>query len=170
MKQIFYLLCFSIFCLSSCDTKSPTTTSTPSIDVTKENPKIPRNGTTKIPAQKSPQSGPVVESEVRVEEAPVNDQSVNYGTFAQAICDCAAASNALNDKMQAYSQAGNSEQFRAMVPKVNQAYEESVECAKQRVRELNSEYSIRKLFKRMKGTCGTYHDKLVSQMIFALKR
>lgn len=168
MKSLFIIALFSCCFLMSCDTNG-TTEST-----VQEQPQTPKNNLntseSKIPTPKQPQKSALVESEVQIAETPVSDSGVDYNTFSKAICACAEKSNELNSKMQRFSESGNSAAFTEMVPKVSEAYDRSVACAKGQADALNSEYSMQKLIKSMKGNCGDFHDKLIWQIFLALKK
>lgn len=158
-----FLLIFATLFIS-CDNNSTSTNNAP-IERPKENPKFGN----KIPAQPG-QKNPMVESEVLIPEAAVNDGKVNYEVFAKQICECAKRSNELNSEMESYANAGNSAEFTRMTPIVNASYLQTVDCAKEVAFGLQSEYSMNSLLKNMKSTCGTYHDKLIFDIVLGLKK
>ena len=112
--------------------------------------------------------GATVESTVVTPKPNYDDATVNYTAFAKAICDCSYESNRLNNEMQNLASQKKSKEFSAMAPKVNAAFQESVNCSKVAAEKLNSEWSPFKLVPQLKKECGELHEDLVAQVLRGL--
>jgi len=97
-----------------------------------------------------------------------DDESVDYSQFSEDICACATKSDELSKKMFELASNKKTKEFTELTPMLNEQFEKTVKCSQDVAKDLDSQFSLKKLVPEMKKKCGSMSDELVWQILQGL--
>ena len=95
-----------------------------------------------------------------------NQAKIDYEHLAQAYCECSKTSIELNARMKALLESGDNETFEGLVPKVSEAFNQSMTCCQEaKTKHTTQELDKQKLGGLLKKSCSEMPPRLVLEVL-----